>query len=92
MRIPVYERIAGTTFRATYVSSGVSADLISSALIDKTETLVSSTTAVNSGNGFYYALHTLPNTPDWFVNQWISVIQASTYIDRQFVRGVHPEV
>lgn len=92
MRIPVYEFISGTTFRAGFVSSGDTATAIVSRLLDKNETLVNSTTGQSSGNGFYFALHTLPTTPGWFVNEWIAVINANTYINRQFVRGVHPEV
>lgn len=91
MRIPIYERISGTTFRATYVNSGVSPALLSSLLRDANEAVVNTAAAASSGNGFYYAVHQLPTTPGWFVNEWISVIGVNTYIDRQFVRGVHPE-
>ena len=94
MRIPVFEEISGTTIRATWVNSGVTVDPggLVSTLLDPHEVLLESKLGVSSGNGFYYALHTLPLTPGWFVNQWISVIQSNTYIKRQFIRGVYPEV
>lgn len=94
MRIPVFEQISGTTVRATWVNSGVTVDPggLVSRLLDSTENEIDSRLGVSSGNGFYYSLHTLPLTPAWFVNEWIAIIQANTYVSRQFIRGVHPEV
>jgi len=94
MRIPVFEEIAGTTVRVTWVNSGVTVDPggLVSLLFDKDENELQSVLGVSSGNGAYYALHNLPNTPGWFVNRWISVIQANTYINVQFLKGVWPEV
>jgi hypothetical protein len=90
--INILEKVAGTTLKATWVSSGASASPIISALFDGNEVLVSSVTAVSSQNGFYYALHLLPNTPSWYANQWTAVINANTYVDRQFIKAVLPEV
>lgn len=88
----VIEKLGGTTLKATWVSSGDLASPISSALFDRNETLVGSIAAVSSGNGFFYAVHLLPNTRGWYVNQWIGVIGANTYIDRQLIRCTMPEV
>ena len=92
MRIPVYEDIAGTTVRTTWVNSGVIPDSILSTLKDSTENVLENVAGVNSGNGFYFALHHLPLSAGWYVNEWFAVIQANTYVKRQFIRGVHPEV
>lgn len=92
MKIPITERIAGTTIRTTMVSSGAVGATVSSALFDKNESLINSVAGVASGNGFYYAIHTLPKTPAWYANEWIAIINTNTYVDRQFIRGVHPEV
>jgi hypothetical protein len=92
MKIPITERIAGTTIRTTWVNSGTVPGDICSTLRDKTEALVDSMTAIQSGTGMYYGIHTLPKSSAWYVNEWISVINARTYVDRQFVRAIHPEV
>lgn len=94
MRIPVVEVIAGTTLRATYVSSGIAVPVLSSALLSGSETLVNSVAAVSSGNGFFFALNPIPNSPHmpWLVNEWIGVIASNTYVDRQLVRVHRLEV
>ena len=92
MKIPISERIAGTTIRPTWVNSGVTPSDICSTLLGSGETLIDSLTAIQSGTGLFYGIHTLPRSPGWFINEWVSVINARTYIDRQFIRGVHPEV
>lgn len=94
MRIPVVEVIAGTTLRATYVSSGMTVNPLGSALLSGSETVVHSIAAVASGNGFYFALHTVPTSPHlpWLVNEWIGVIASNTYVDRQLVRVHRLEV
>lgn len=88
----VVERVAGTTLKVTWINSGVVPGTICSTLRDRDEALVNSTAATNSGGGFYYALHGLPNSACWLVNEWIAVIGANTYVDRQFVRVLKPEV
>jgi hypothetical protein len=90
--INTIEVIAGSTIRVTWVNEGSVALPISSALFDNEETLVHSVAAVASGNGYYYADHPVPNSACWLVNQWIAVINANTYRDRQFVHAVLPEV
>lgn len=93
MGINIIERVAGSTLKSTWVNSGVTANPISSAILDRNETLINSVAATSSGGGFYYALHALPTTPNvWYVNQWIAYIGANTYVDRQFVKATRPEV
>lgn len=91
MKFPIIEKIAGTTFKPTFVSSGVTASPISSALLTGSGTLINSVTATDSGGGHFYALHLLPTTPGWYTNVWWATIAANTYTDRQFVRARLPE-
>lgn len=90
--VNIITKVAGTTIKPTWVSSGTTASPIISRLLDNSETLVSSCAGVSSGNGFYYATHLLPNTRAWYVNEWIAVVNANTYVGRQFYRAVLPEV
>jgi len=92
MRLPVQEVIGGTTFKATWVNSGVLPGAISSSIIDRTGTVVQSLTAVSSGNGFYYALMHVPASPGWYVNEWVAQISVNTYVNRQFVRAYTGDV
>jgi hypothetical protein len=88
----VYEVTARTTRQLEWVNSGVTPSAISCALIDRNETLVSSVAAVSSGNGHYYALVTHPGSGCWVVNEWIAVINANTYVSRQFGHVITQEV
>lgn len=92
MKMNVIEKIAGTTLKAVAVNSGVTPDACWSALYDKTETLISSVTATSSGNGFYYAYHSLPNSDTWLINQWAQRVGVNTYAERQYVRVILPTV
>ena len=83
---PVVEVIAGTTLRTTLVNSGVTPTGIFSRMMDASETLVNSFACVSSGNGHYYAVHTMPGSAQWLVNEWQCVIDGYTYISRQLVR------
>lgn len=91
--IDTFEVIAGSTIKATWVSSGVTAGVISSALLSGSGTVVHSTAGVSSGNGLYYALHPVPNTPDtWYVNEWFTTISANTYRSRALINALLPGV
>jgi hypothetical protein len=92
MRLQVTDVIGGTTLRATWISSGTSVDSIYSHLLSNSETVVNTATPVSSGDGHYFALHPIPTTPGWYVNEWIALIAANTYVNRQFVRAIRPEV
>lgn len=92
MRVQIIEAIAGTTLRTTWVSSGVSCDAISSALLTGSETLVSSIAATSSGDGHYHALHGLPTPGGWYVNEWVARVGVNTYVNRQLVRANRLEV
>ena len=76
---------AGDTLVFTWVNCGAAPSRIVSNLLDSTETVVSSVAGVSSGNGYYYAPHTLPSSKQWLVNRWFATINASTYVRSQFV-------
>lgn len=82
----VYDALAFTTEKLTWVSSGVTPGSISSALIDKNEVLISSTAGTSSGNGFYYAIMVHPGSACWVVNEWRATINGNLTIQRQFGR------
>ena len=83
----VVEAVAGTTLKLTWVTSGVTPTGIVANLINNVESLVSSLTAVSSGNGHYYGLMTLPNSDAWYVNEWYAYIGVNTYVSRQLVHA-----
>jgi hypothetical protein len=84
-RLPTIEVIAGTAIKLTFVSSGAVPSNITSALLDQNEVCISSLAAVGSVTNFY-ALHQLPNTPGWYINEWKATIQGLNYVNRQFLR------
>ncbi len=88
----VYKTLARTTEVFAWVSSGAVAGTISSALIDRNETLVSSIAATSSGNGFYFANMTMPGSAQWLVNEWRATINGNLFIKRQFLQVLTMEV
>ena len=90
--IKVVDVVAGTTIRATWVSSGVTPTSIFSRILDNAEALVNSASGISSGNGFYYAPHTMPTSRQWYVQEWQAVIEGFPYIDRMFVKTHGMEV
>lgn len=86
MRVPIFELVAGTTFKLTWVNSGVSPTDLSMCLLDKDETVVSSVTPVSSGNGHYFAPLYLPTSDAWYVARTIAIIDTRTYVNRGLVR------
>lgn len=92
MKWPIVDVLAGTTLKAAWVNSGAVPSPIISCVYDRNEALISSVAATASGNGFYYAVHPLPNSSAWYVNKWFATINASTYVNAQLVRAIAPEV
>lgn len=88
MRTNVFERIAGTTFKGTWVNSGTSPSQITSALIDRGLAVVSSVSAISSGNGLYFALHQLPNSGQPLINEWRAWVNSYQYVDRQLIKVI----
>lgn len=82
----VIDIILGSTFKVTWVSSGVTPAAISFSIFDGSESLVSSQSAVSSGNGHYYANAIIPDTyaPGLYAGQWLSTISGDVYKTRDF--------
>lgn len=89
MRPPIILEYIGSTLRATLVCSGATVSGYS-CLRDGSNSLVTSKTAADSGNGHLYADLPLPTSAQWMVNEWGVTINANTY--RRFalvhVRGI----
>lgn len=87
MRQPtrILDMLAGTTLRTTWVCSASSPSPIYSSLLTNSDTMVSSFSAVSSGNGFFYGVHTLPNSDVWLVNEWNATIDGYPYKSRQLI-------
>lgn len=92
MPLNVLTEFAGGTLRTTWANSGTTASPISSALFDKSNTLVSSIAQTSSGNGFYYADLIVPNSAGNYLNKQVGVIAANTYVRWQILRVLAPEV
>lgn len=84
--------LAGTTKQSTWVSSGITASPIYVALLDGSETVVSSTSMTSSGNGHYFGLITYPNTPGFYVVEDKATVATYPYKSRQTVKVVLSEV
>ena len=92
MRWNTFERAVGTTFSPTWQNSGSVVTSLSSALIDRNHVVVDSVTAIASGNGYWYALHQLGNTPGPYVNEWRGWIEGYAYVTRQYLNVIDPQV
>lgn len=90
--IPQYEFIVGTTKRLTWVNTGAVPGFISAALRDRNGSLITSMAGVSSGDGHFYAVMPHPNTPAWYVQEWIAIINANTYVSKQYAFGRDLEI
>lgn len=91
-KLKVLELLAGTTLKSTCRNlTGLSPDAAVSVIFTGSDTLVSSATAVDSGNGYLFAIHNLPNSAQWYVNRWHLRVGANTYSDAQYIKAIKPE-
>lgn len=79
MRPPIIAEYIGSTLRATLVCSGATLSGGYSCLRDGSNTIVTSQSAVDSGNGHIYADLSLPNSAQWLVNEWGVTINGNAY-------------
>jgi hypothetical protein len=86
----IHDCIEYTTEKFFWVNSGSVPSQISLALLRPDNVVVSSKAATSSGNGLYYGLlYMNPNSlggSRWAIQEWTAVINANTYIDRQFLK------
>jgi len=83
--------LVGDTFKQTFVNSGSSANPIIASIISGSETIISSGTAVDSGNGHYYR-QALVIAPGYYVSQWEATISGNPYKRRKRFKAVLSEV
>jgi len=83
--------LVGDTFKQTFVNSGSSANPIIASIISGSETIISSGTAVDSGNGHYYYMASV-SAPGYYVSQWEATISGNPYKRRKRFKAVLSEV
>ena len=81
--------VLGSTFRATWVSSGAAASPIYYNLLSGSETMVQSWAGVDSGGGHYY-VDAAVSTRGLWKGQWSAVVGANTYISPEWL-SVYPQ-
>lgn len=84
--------LCGDTIKIRWVNSGVTPSAIIAAAYTGSETIVDSATMVSSGDGHYYHLHTIPNTPGYYVAQTLATISGKPYKNRTAYRAVLMDV
>jgi hypothetical protein len=86
--------LCGDTIKIRWIDSGVSPSSIIGAVYTGSETIVDSAAMVESGSGLghYYHLHTVPNTPGYYVIQTLATISGKPYKNRAQFRAVLKDV
>jgi phage gp36-like protein len=69
----------GDAFKLTFINSGATASPIELHIFNNSETLVGSWTGIDSGNGHYYVLPTVINSPGVYRARWFATIDTNTY-------------
>lgn len=91
-RLNIVNEFIGSTLRTTWINSGVTPGVISSALYGPTNTLVSSASQVSSGNGHYYCDILLPSSRQWMLNEQVAEIDGRIYRRFQLIHVQQPRV
>jgi hypothetical protein len=81
----------GDTFKQFWISSGTTPSVISAAIISGSETVISSGTGVNSGNGHFYRTTSI-NTPGYYISEWKATIAGNPYKKRYRFKIIDSEV
>ena len=84
--------IVGSPVKFTWISSGDTPNPITHSLFSGSETLINSVAATSSGNGHYYAVVTLPDTPGFYVGEWRATMSGNVYKNRDRIQAVLLEV
>lgn len=83
--------LVGDTFKATFINSGGVASAITASIISGSETIISSGSAVDSGNGHYYRMVSV-SSPGYYVLEWNATISGSPHKRRLRFKAVMNEV
>ncbi|MHB1099293.1 MAG: hypothetical protein ACYCZR_07030 [Burkholderiales bacterium] len=84
--------LCGDTVKIRWINSGVTPTTLIGAVYTGSETIVDSAAMVSSGDGHYYHLHTVPNTPGYYVAQTLATISGKPYKNRAAYRAVIRDV
>jgi len=84
--------LCGDTIKVRWINSGVTPTTIVGAVYTGSETIVDSAAMASSGDGHYYHLHTVPNTPGYYVAQTLATISGKPYKNRTAYRAVIRDV
>ena len=84
--------LCGDTIKLRWINSGVTPTTLIAAAYTGSETIVDSAAMVSSGDGHYYHLHTVPNTPGYYVAQTLATISGKPYKNRTAYRAVLMDV
>lgn len=84
------EFLCGDTIKVTWINSGVTPSDVRATIYNGSETAVDSATMVESGsgNGFFYHLHTVPNTPGFYVAETYATISGKPYKRRNTFKAI----
>jgi len=85
------KKLIGDTIKITWVNSGVTPSAIYSAVYNGSETLVNSVAMTSSGNGHYFSLYTIVNTPGFFVAETYATVSSKPYKNRIRFKAVKGE-
>lgn len=84
--------LCGNTIKVRWVNSGVTPSAITAKCFTGSETVVDSAAMVSSGSGFYYHLHTVPDTPGFYTIETIATVSNKPYKNREVYQAVLKDV
>lgn len=84
--------IFGSTFKFTWVSSGITPSSITAKVYNGDNTVVSSVAMTSSGNGHYYSNVTVPTTPGFYVKEVLATVSGDDYKEREKFKVILCEV
>ena len=88
----IVKKLIGDTIQVTWVNSGQTPSPLTAAIYDGSDTIVDSASMVSSGNGHFYHLYTLPNTPGFYVAETLATLAGKPYKNRKTFKAVTGEV
>ena len=88
----VKEFLCGNTIKVRWVNSGVTPSAITARCYTGSETVVDSAAMVSSGAGFYYHLHTVPDTPGFYTLESLATINSKPFKNREIYQAVLKDV
>ena len=88
----IQDFLCGDTVKVRWINSGVTPSTIVAAAYTGSETIVDSGAMTSSGSGLYYFLHTIPDTPGYYVVQTLATISGKPYKNRTAYRAVIKDV